>query len=162
MPMPKSVTRVKTRNKNVSVEFVDSCDQTQYFIHELCRAALRDVGKFLKSEFRTGFYKHFKRQTGNAGKVTYAKVIANKYTTAPRLEIGLPHSKRGKNVAGFYAYFQEFGTSTGIPKLGLLQNAAKNNVAKIYEIESKYLSNLSGDATRLQGLVSEKEYEDED
>ena len=43
MGLPKSVIRF---NKN-GVQYVSSCDRTQYTIRELTRAALRDVGKFI-------------------------------------------------------------------------------------------------------------------
>ncbi len=157
--IPKSVTKVKTKNKNVEVTLEDSVDQANYYINELTRAALRDVGKLLKTEFRTRYYARFKRQTGDAGRVTKIKVYASKNTKYPRLEIGL---KTGQ-ADGFYAYFQEFGTSNGkVPKLGILQNSVKDNIAKIVEIESKYLSGLSGEAERLNAQIDEGEYDDND
>ena len=63
-------------------------------------------------------------------------------------------------MGGFYAYFQEFGTSDGsVPKLGLLTHAAQDNVAEIIKIESQYLDGLSGEAARLEALVDEKDME---
>ena len=44
MSVPKSVVKVK---KN-GVEYTSNVDAAQYYIHELNRAALRDVGKFVK------------------------------------------------------------------------------------------------------------------
>lgn len=157
MATPKTVTKV-IKNSGGQVEFTSDCDQAQYFIHELTRAALRDVGKFLKSEFRSSYYSHFKRRTGTAGKATSVKVWSSKNTKYPRLEIGL---KQGKQD-GFYAYFQEFGTKTGnVPRLGLLQHAAKDNISTIIEIESKYLSGLNGEAASLKSQVNEGEYNDD-
>lgn len=152
MSAPKSVVKVK---KN-GVEYTSNVDACQYYLHELTRAALRDVGKFLKAEFRKAFYSAFKRRTGDAGKVTSYVVISSKSTTAPRVQIGL---KTGK-VDGFYAYFQEFGTSK-TPKMGILQSVVEENVAKIIEIESKYLNGLEDEATALS-MVDEKEYKEED
>ena len=83
-------------------------------------------------------------------------VISGKFTTAPRVQVGL---KSGK-VDGFYAYFQEFGTSK-TPRLGLLSSVVEDNVAQIVEIESKYLSGLEDEAAAL-ALISEEEYSDED
>lgn len=157
MGAPKSVTKVVVKQGKTNITFTNECDKASYFIYELTRGALRDVGKFVKNTFKADYYSHFKRHTGNAGKATSVKVIAGKSTTAPRVQIGL---KTGK-VDGFYAYFQEFGSSK-TPRLGLLQNAVKNNVAEIVKIESQYLSALSGEASRLESLIDEKEFNDED
>lgn len=152
MSAPKSVTRIKNGN----VEYTSNVDAAQYYIYELNRAALRDVGKFIKAKFRESFYNFFDRQTGNAGKATSYVVLANKDTKYPRLEIGLKKSQ----LKGVYGYEQEFGTST-VPRLGLLQGAVEENTAKIIEIESQYLSGLEDEATALS-MIDEKEYTDED
>ena len=44
MSAPKSVTKI---NKN-GVTYTSNVDACQYYLHELNRAALRDVGKFVK------------------------------------------------------------------------------------------------------------------
>ena len=124
MSAPKSVVKVK---KN-GVEYTSNVDAAQYYIHELNRAALRDVGKFVKKRFREAYYEHFARHTGRAGKAVNYAVKASKSTTAPRVEIGLKKS----TVKGSYAYEQEFGTST-IPRLGLLTHAVEDNIPKIIE-----------------------------
>lgn len=152
MSAPKSVTRIKNGN----VEYTSNVDAAQYYIYELNRAALRDVGKFIKAKFRESFYNFFDRQTGNAGKATSYVVLANKDTKYPRLEIGLKKSQ----LKGVYGYEQEFGTSA-VPRLGLLQGAVEENTAKIIEIESQYLSGLEDEATALS-MIDEKEYNDED
>ena len=82
-------------------------------------------------------------------------MISGAKTTSPRVQIGL---KTGQ-VDGFYAYFQEFGTSTGIPRLGLLTHAVQDNVAEIVKIESTYLSGLSDEAAQLEALINENDYE---
>lgn len=149
MPVPKSVVKVK---KN-GVEYVSDVDKCQYFMFELCRAALRDVGKFIVKRFRESYYSHFRRHTGKAGRSTKYKVYSNKKTKYPRMEIGLP---TGRNV-GFYGYFQEVGSSKQ-PKLGLLTQVVQSNVAEIVKIESQYLSALEDEAKALQ-LINESEYE---
>ena len=155
MPTPKSQTKVLVKNGKAEVTYEDNFDAAEYFIHELNRAALRDVGKFVTKLFRTNYYQHFQKITGKAGKATKYKVISSAKTTAPRVQIGL---KTGQ-VEGFYAYFQEFGTSTGIPRLGLLTHAVEDNVAEIIKIESQYLSGLSDDAAQLESLINENDYE---
>lgn len=153
MAAPKSVVKI---NKN-GVQYTSEVDKCQYYIFELSRAALRDVGKYLKRKFRESYYSHFQKRTGKAPKATKVKVYSNAKTKYPRLEIGLPHASKGNEVIGFYSYFQEFGTSK-TPKLGLLKNAAYENIAEIVKIESQYLSALEDEAKAL-ALVDEDDYE---
>lgn len=154
MPAPKSQTKVLVKKGKTEVIYEDNFDAAGYYIHELNRAALRDVGKYVTKLFRTAYYQHFKKHTGNAGKATKYKVIAGPKTTSPRLQIGLMTGK----VDGFYAYFQEFGSSK-TPKLGLLTHAVQDNVAEIVKIESQYLSGLSDEAAQLESLINENDYE---
>lgn len=149
MAVPKSVVKMNKKG----IQYTSSVDKCQYFIYELTRAALRDVGKFIARKFRESFYSHFNRITGDAGKATKYVVFSNAKTTAPRVQIGL---KTGQ-VDGFYAYFQEFGSSR-TERLGLLQKAAKENIEEIIKIESQYLSGLEDEARALE-LISEQEYE---
>ena len=153
MSIPKSVVKVK---KN-GVEYTSNVDKCQYYMFELTRAALRDAAKFCVKRFRENYYSVFKRHTGDAGRATKYKVYSNKNTKYPRVEIGLPHAHRGNPVDGFYAYFQEVGSSKQ-PKLGLLTKTVQSNIAEIIKIESQYLSALEDEA-RVQQLISEKEYE---
>lgn len=150
MGAPKSVIKIKKDG----VHYVSEVDKCEYYLHELTRAALRDVGKYIAKTFKASFYSHFKRHTGDAGRATKYKVWSSANTKYPRVDIGL---KTGQ-VDGFYAYFQEFGTSK-TPRLGLLQNAAKDNIDEIIKIESQYLSALSKDENSVKGLVDEIEYE---
>lgn len=156
MPTPKSQVQIKAKNGKTEVTYESNLDACQYYIYELTRAALRDVGKFVTKTFKAAYYSHFTKNTGEAGKATKYKVVSGKNTTAPRVQIGL---KSGK-VPGFYAYFQEFGTRSGnVPKLGLLTNTVQNNIAEIVKIESQYLSGLSDEAARLEALIDEHDYE---
>lgn len=155
MPTPKSQVKILAKNGKTEVTYESNLDAAQYYMYELNRAALRDVGKYVTKLFKTNFYSHFKKHTGDAGKATKYKVISGQKTQYPRVQIGL---KTGQ-VDGFYAYFQEFGTSTGIPRLGLLTHAVQDNVAEIVKIESQYLSGLSDEAARLESLVHEGDME---
>lgn len=150
MSVPKSVTKV---NKN-GVTYTSNVDACQYYIHELSRAALRDVGKFVRTKWKEVYYSVFTKHSGDGGKATSYKVIASKSTIYPRVEVGLQSGK----VDGFYAYFQEFGTSKQ-PRLGLLEGLVEDNVPTIVEIESKYLSALEDEAKALS-LIDESEYSD--
>lgn len=151
MSVPKSVTKI---NKN-GVTYTSNVDACKYYIHELNRAALRDVGKFVKRTFRDKYYSIFKKHSGDGGKATNYVVKASPSTIAPRVEIGL---KTGK-VDGFYAYFQELGTSRQ-PRLGILQSCVEENIAQIVEIESKYLSGLNDEAQALS-MIDEGDYEED-
>lgn len=153
MSVPKSVIKI---NKN-GVTYTSSVEKCQYYIFELSRAALRDVGKYVVKTFRQNYYAHFKRHTGDGGKATRYHVISSKSTKYPRVEVGLPHSHKGKNVTGFYSYFQELGTSK-TPKLGLLSKSVEDNIAEIVKIESQYLSALEDEAAALS-KISEDDYE---
>lgn len=155
MPAPKAVKTTYKQGKT-EVTYESNVDASQYYIFELTRAALRDVGKFVTLKFREAYYSHFKKHTGNAGKATGFKVWSSKSTLYPRVQIGL------RKIPGFYAYFQEFGTKDGrVPKLGLLSKVVKDNTDEIVKIESQYLTALEDEAIRLKSLIDEGEYEDD-
>ena len=142
MGVPKSVTKI---DKN-GVKFISSVDRTQYTLRELQRAALRDVGKFVCNRFRKAYYSRFKRRKGKVGKYTQYWVRRQECD----LQVGIKPN-------AFYGGFEELGTSK-TPKLGLLTSAVKDNISKIIEIESQYLSALS-DGDSALSKISEKEYE---
>ena len=54
MSAPKSVVKI---DKN-GVKYTSDVEFCEYSIKELTRAALRDVGKFIKRQFRENYYKH--------------------------------------------------------------------------------------------------------
>lgn len=145
MAIPKSITKI---NKN-GITYTSSVERVEYTIKELTRAALRDVGKFICKTFRTNYYKSHNKKTGRVGKYTQYWV-KHKYEKNPELQVGLKPN-------GFYGGFQELGTSKE-KKQAILTNAVKDNVAKIVEIESQYLSALENEANAL-ALISESDYE---
>ena len=152
MPAPKSV-KITYKGGKTDVTYESNLDATQYYLFELTRAALRDVGKFVCKKFQELYYQHFEKHRNRGGKGAKYSVWASKNTKFPRVQVG--HS----NMRGFYGFFQEFGTHDGsVPRLGLLTKSVQDNVDKIVEIESQYLSGLSEEAARLAGQVNEKEY----
>lgn len=157
MPTPKSVVKVKQNKDGAFVEYTSSVDKVEYTMKELCRAALRDVAKYVGKEFRSSFYGHFKRRTGKGPRAYYYKVYSSENTKYPRVDMGLPHTYNGKKVIGFYSFFQEVGSSKQ-PKLGLLTNAVRDNVDTIVSIEAQYLSALEDEARAL-AQINEEEYE---
>lgn len=145
MSVPRSVTKI-TRD---GIEFTSNVDRVNYTMKELCRAALRDVGKFVCKRFKQSYYQTFKRKSGRVGKYTQY-FVKHKYESVPHLEVGIKPN-------AFYGGFQEFGTSK-TKKLGLLSAAVEQNVATIVQIESQYLSALSTEADALS-RISEGDYE---
>lgn len=144
MSVPKSVTKIKKGN----VEFVSSVDKVNYTINELTRAALRDTGKFVCNKFRSKFYGFFKRKTGKVGK--YSQYWVRKKEAD--LQVGI-------KANAFYGGFQEKGTKS-TKKLGFLQKSVEENIPKIVEIQSQYLSALENEAKALS-LIDESEQEGE-
>ena len=151
MSAPKSVMKIKKDG----VYFESNVDWCEYSIKELCRAALKDVGKFIRKEFKKNYYSYFKKRTGKAPKAVKYVVFSSANTQYPRIDIGLPQSAPGKPVEGFYSFFQEVGTSKQ-RKLGILSNTVEGNVAEIIRIESQYLTALKDEADAL-ALIDEKE-----
>lgn len=147
MSVPRSVIRT-TKD---GVKIISNVDKTNYFMFELCRAALRDSAKLVLRRFKDNYYQHFKKRTGKAGKNIEYTVLSSKKTLYPRVHIGI---KRGRK-SGFYALFQEVGTSR-TPRLKILTKSVEGNVAEIVKIQSLYLSALEDEA-RVLALIDENE-----
>ncbi|WP_297634767.1 HK97-gp10 family putative phage morphogenesis protein [uncultured Clostridium sp.] len=142
MGLPKSVVKFKKGN----VEYISNVDKVNYTLNELTRAALRDVGKFVCNRFRSGYYSVFSRKKGKVGR--YVQYWVRRKNCD--LQVGIKPS-------AFYGGFQEFGSSK-TAKVGLLQKTVKENIPKIVEIESKYLSALESEAQAL-AMIAEEEYQ---
>ncbi len=153
MSIPKSVVKFKKGD----IVYTSNVDRVQYTMRELTRAALRDVGKFLRKYFQEEYYRIFKRHSGEGPKAISWVVVASKSTKYPRVEIGIKHSNPSTKVRGFYTYFHEKGTKKERPYQILLK-AARANIPTIVEIESKYLSALESEAEALRLIESEDEY----
>lgn len=148
MSVPKSVVRFR---KN-GVEYISSVDRASYTILELTRAALRDVGKFLA---RTANTKAMKLKGLKKSRRVRGRTSTFLYNV-PWVKTGLPHLEVGVTHGTWYGEQQELGTSKQ-PKRGILRNSAYENIAKIVEIESQYLSALEDEAAALR-RISEQEY----
>lgn len=148
MSVPKSVVRFR---KN-GIEYTSNVDFACYTIVELSRAAMRDVGKFIartanSEAMKLPGLKKSRRVRGRTSTFLYK---------VPWAKSGLPHLEVGVTHNTWYGVEQEMGSSK-MPKHGILRNAAHDNIAKIVEIESKYLSALEDEAKALS-LISEEEY----
>lgn len=149
MAVPKSVVRFRKGG----IEYTSNVDFACYTIVELTRAAMRDVGKFIartanSQAMKLPGLKKSRRVRGRTSTFLYK---------VPWAKSGLPHLEVGVTHSTWYGVEQEMGSSK-MPKHGILRNAAHDNIAKIIEIESKYLSALEDEARALS-LISEEEYE---
>lgn len=144
MAVPKSVTKIKDGN----VTYISSVDRVSYTMRELCRAALRDTGKYVCNRFRGSYYQNHRRKTGRVSKFTQYWVRQREMD----LQVGVKPN-------AFYGGFQELGTSKQ-PKEGLLRRSVDDNISKIIEIQSKYLSALE-DESRALSMIDEDEMEGE-
>lgn len=140
---PKSVMKI---NKKDGVTFTSSVDFASYTLHELTRAALKDVGRFVVREARMTV----KKRTGRGAKNIQSWV---KYKQpVPELEIGI-------KPGGFYMGYQELGTNKQ-PKIGAMYNAVAGNIPMIVKIQSQYLSAMDN-LDSAQSLIDESEEQNE-
>ena len=154
MPIPKSVTKV-SRDGNVT--YTSNVDRVKYTIQELTRGALRDVGKYLAKQYKLNYVKNTKNKITGLGR-KQVKYWARRIECD--LQIGLGYIKGHRNYSktkGSWAEDMEIGSSQR-PKKSILRNTVFDNIDKIVEIESKYLSELSKEEPNLNGL-SEADYE---
>ena len=149
MSVPKSVVKFKGTN----VEYTSNVDFACYTIVELSRAAMRDVGKFIA---RTANSKAMKLPGLKKSRRVRGSTSTFRYKV-PWAKAGLPHLEVGVTHSTWYGVEQEMGSSKQ-PKRSILRNSAHDNIAKIIEIESKYLSYLESEAQAL-AAISEGEYE---
>lgn len=150
MSVPKSVIKFKKGE----VIYKSSVDYAAYTIKELSRAALRDVGKMLARYANDAANKHMKERHHHAllkYKSPFQYWVRKRETD---LQVGV--EKTGHKDE-WYGASQELGTS-GMPKLGILTETTRANIALIREIESKYLTGINADEPDLSGC-SEDDYQ---
>lgn len=142
MPLPKSVTKV-SRN---GVTYTSNVDRAKYTLNELCRAALRDVAKFLRKRMieklkkLPGMKRH--RRIYNSTQYWVRKIEAD-------LWIGFKHDS-------WYGAHQELGTK-GQPKRGILRETVYENIPQIREIQGKYIQSIE-DELKAKRLINENEF----
>lgn len=148
MSVPKSVMKIDRKG----VTYTSSVDRASYTILELTRAALRDVGRYLARTMRSKARKLPGSQRDRFVRYKTAGFIFK----VPWAESGLPHLEVGVTLDSWYTEEHERGSSDQ-PRRGILWDTAYANIAKIVEIESKYLSALEDEAEALR-LIQEGEY----
>ncbi len=139
MPIPKSVIKVK---KN-GVEYVSSVDCTKYLLVELQRAALRDVGKFLRRRILDQVRKLPGLKRGKRPTNAFQYWVRKRETD---LQVGIKHNT-------WYGVEQELGTKNQ-PKRAFLRNAVFNNIDEIRRIQGMYIKEIE-DENRALGLIEE-------
>lgn len=146
MSIPPSVTKLKKGG----VEYISSVDRASYTIQELTRAAMRDVGKFLTRRFneKAQTIPGMKRNPRVRGKNSTFQFWARKKECD--LQVGTKQEV-------WYGYRQELGTSN-MKRLGIMKDTTYDNIPKIVEIESQYLSALEDEAKALS-MINEDDYE---
>ena len=141
MPVPKSVIKIKRDH----IEYVSNVDRAQYLISELCRAALRDTGKFIRRRILDKARKlpgHKKgKRIPNAFQMWVRKREGN-------LQIGVKHNT-------WYGVEQELGTHNQ-PKRSLIRDTTFENVSEIQKIQGQYLSAIE-DEQKALGLIDEND-----
>lgn len=142
------------------MEYVSNVDACNYTIQELTRAALRDVGKFVTRLVNDKALKLY-----GGGLASTNRIIPHKGADRSKLAFGYWARKRecdlqvGVKHESWYGTKQELG-SDGMPKEAFIRNTVYDNIPKIVEIESKYLSGLEDEAAALEAAeVSEDDYE---
>lgn len=146
MPLPSSVTKIRTKQGQSSVEFISKVDQVNYTMEELVKAALRDVKKYVLKMGRNTIKAHLNVVTGTLNK-NFQGWVRRESKVGAFLQIGL------KPVA-WYGMYQEFG-SQNVPKIGAIESSVKDNIDMIRQIESQYLSALSSESA--PSLIDESE-----
>ena len=138
LPSPLKITRN-------GVEYISRVDRSKYLLAELTRAALRDVGRYLRrlqlDEVRKlpGLRKG-KRPT-NAFQYWVRKKDQNLWT-------GIKHKT-------WYGIAQELGSSKQ-PKRAIVSKSVMENIDEIRRIEGQYLSAIE-DENRALGLIDEED-----
>lgn len=141
MALPKSVTKISKKG----VTFTSNVNRAQYLIHELIRAALRDVARFLRRKMIDAL----KQLPG----MRRSKRIYNstQYWVRRResdLVVGFKHD-------AWYGARQELGTH-GMKGKNILRDTVYNNVDQIRIIQGKYLSAIEKENVAA-GLIDESE-----
>jgi hypothetical protein len=142
MPVPKSVMKIKVKQGQSTLEFTSSVDRVNYTLKELIRRANMDVGRFLISEIR--------RKVRAINRYTKkGQNIPKRYQYWARkkegdLIIGVEKTSEGA-VSAWWADQAEVG-SDGQPKRAFIQETVRDNIDRIREIQSQYLSAINNEA----------------
>lgn len=142
--------------KRDGVVFESRVDRANYYIRELTRAALRDVGRFV--------VRMATREARKLPGLKKTKYVQKRYQFWVRkqegdLQVGIHNIKADKNPgATWYGIDQELGLN-GQPKRGILHSVVYDNIQSIREIEAQYLSAIEDEIGAERLIEDENEYE---
>jgi len=137
--MARIPSPIKIRKSGV--EYISRVDRTKYLLAELTRAALRDVGKYVR---RIQLDEVRKLKGLKRGK---RPLRAFQFWVRKRdqdLWVGIKHNT-------WYGVQQELG-SHNQPKRAIVKNSVMKNIAEIRKIEGQYLSAIENENKAL-GLI---------
>lgn len=144
MPLPSA----KMKIKKDGITFESNVEAIEYSLDQLKKAALRDTAKFLRKRM----IEKFKNLPGmRKSKRLYRSTqywVRKKETD---LQIGLKHNT-------WYGALSELGDRNQ-PKRGVVRDTVFENIDKIHEIQSQYLSALSEESPM---IPEEQEYKSGD
>lgn len=136
--MPTKVERPSAKmkiKKDGKVEFQSAVDFAKFKLYELCRQALYDSGKYV----RTQTIKEIKRLPGmSRHRRPYKGVKFKMARFEDGMKVGLTHD-------AWYSARQELGDS-GMRKKGLLRNTTFNSAGVIEQIMRQYLPEMNSDS----------------
>ena len=136
--------------KKGQVEYISRVDRTKYLLSELTRAALKDVGKYVRNIMLTEARKLPGHRRGKRALKAFQFWVRKQETD---LIVGIKHNT-------WYGAQQELGSSNQ-PRRDILRNAVYKNIDEIRRIEGMYLSAIE-DENRALGLIDEEEGEGEE
>jgi hypothetical protein len=137
------------RIRRGGVEYISRVDRTKYLLRELTRAALRDVGKFVRNKQLNAVRKLKGLRRGKRPIRAFQFWVRR----SGDLLVGIKHNT-------WYGVEQELGAKNQ-PKLSILTRSVLENINEIRKIEGMYLSTIE-DENRALGLISEEDYRSED
>ena len=154
MSVPNSVMKMKKTKGSDGYEltFVSSVDRVNYTLRELITRANKDVGRFLVAEIRNKVrgINPFLRKARRAPERYQYWVLPKENV----LVVGVENTKKGADTA-WWADQAEVG-SNGQPKRSFITETVRENVDKIREIQSQYLSAINNEEEAVK-LAEENE-----
>lgn len=154
MSVPDSVMKMKKTKgaDGYELTFTSSVDRVNYTLKELITRANKDVGRFLVAEIRNKV-----RDISPFIKKARRAPERYQYWVMPKenvLVVGVENTKKGANTA-WWADQAELG-SNGQPKRSIITETVRENVDKIREIQSQYLSAINNEEEAVK-LAEENE-----
>lgn len=146
-----SVVKIKKGN----VEYTGKVDIAKYTMRQLTRRALQDVARYVLYHVtkKVNAIPHIKQTAKN--KKSPSKYFGGRYQSwvlsrENYLQLGIENTKHGA-VTAWWADQAELGTNRQ-PKRAILHDTVYDNIDKIREIESQYLSYLNDEAAAMNAI----------